>query len=310
MTFVGNYNTADLVFVRAITNLHPGTGRGGEVVDLPVQRDQFEFPMIYGSSLKGAIKSYIAQQFNKNISNALMGKDEEPDFASPISITDALLLAFPVRSLKGVYCYLTSPLLLKRFKEYLSLVNSSLPIINTINSVISKLNNLTIKDTNIGLCDSPQNLIILDNDKAVINETLILTLHQDNDVDNLKKEFGLDKELVVVSDDICKDHANKSLIRLTRVKLKRELKTVEAGPWTEEYIPSKTLLFTIAFYSNLSKDLKEKLEKLLSDDKEQILSNLGKYFRDKLNDNYLIIGGNETIGSGIVKLEFKYSHTS
>jgi len=61
MTFVGNYNTADLVFVRAITNLHPGTGRGGEVVDLPVQRDQFKFPMIYGSSLKGAIKGYSLQ---------------------------------------------------------------------------------------------------------------------------------------------------------------------------------------------------------------------------------------------------------
>jgi len=79
MSFVGNYNTADLVFVRTITNLHPGTGRGGEVVDLPVQRDQFEFPMIYGSSLKGAIKSYLPQSYG-NLTNALLDKRSVCDF--------------------------------------------------------------------------------------------------------------------------------------------------------------------------------------------------------------------------------------
>lgn len=309
MSIIGHYETADLVFIRTITNLHPGVGKTGEIVDLPVQRDQFDFPMVYASSLKGAIKSYL-WQINESLANILLGKDESPDFASPISITDAFLLAFPARSLKGVYCYLTSPLLLKRFKEYLSLINPNLEIIKVIDGIISKLNEITVKNRNIGLCDSSKNLVILDNNKAVINETLILTLMEDNDVSKLKNEFNLDKELVVAPDDICKDQVVKSLIRLTRVKLKRELKTVDAGPWTEEYIPSKTLLFTVAFYSKMTNKLKKELELLLKEKELSNLDNLGTIFRDKLHDKYLIIGGNETIGSGIINITFKYTHSS
>ncbi|MGC9069534.1 MAG: type III-B CRISPR module RAMP protein Cmr4 [Thermoprotei archaeon] len=103
----GYYENADLIFIKAITNLHVGTGKGGETVDLPIQRDSFGFPMIYSSSLKGAIKSYIYHKYNNDVAEVLLGPDEAGDFASPVSITDAYLLAFPARSLRGVYCYLS-----------------------------------------------------------------------------------------------------------------------------------------------------------------------------------------------------------
>jgi CRISPR-associated protein Cmr4 len=50
--------SARLVFIEALTPLHPGAGRSVEgLADLPVQRDEFGFPTIWASSLKGAIKS-------------------------------------------------------------------------------------------------------------------------------------------------------------------------------------------------------------------------------------------------------------
>ncbi|RLI32648.1 type III-B CRISPR module RAMP protein Cmr4, partial [Candidatus Bathyarchaeota archaeon] len=51
---MGSYKIGDLVLVRAVTMLHPGIGRSGAVVDLPVQKDNLGFPMIFSSSLKGA----------------------------------------------------------------------------------------------------------------------------------------------------------------------------------------------------------------------------------------------------------------
>jgi CRISPR-associated protein Cmr4 len=294
----GYYEDADLVFIKTITNLHVGSGKGGEAVDLPIQRDSFGFPVIYSSSLKGAIKSYIYRKYNRDIAEVLLGPDEAGDFASPISITDAYLLVFPARSLKGVYCYLTCPFLLKRFKEYLEIVG----IERELQQIIEKFEDLK---ENKGFCNDPSQLTI-DGNNILINEELLIPVEKDNNVENLRKRFNLDKELVIINDDDCLEQATRSLIRLTRVKLNRSAKTVESGPWTEEYIPSKTLFFSAVFYSSIEKIMKKKYKDNEQKQKE-INSKIkdGKpenFFRENLN--LLIIGGHETIGSGLVKVTF------
>jgi len=313
----GYYEDVDLAFIKAITNLHVGSGKSGEAVDLPIQRDSFGFPVIYASSLKGAIKSYIYRKYNKDAAEVLLGPDEAGDFASPISITDAYLLAFPARSLKGVYCYLTCPFLLKRFKEYLEILG----IKNELQQIIKEFENLK---ENKGFCNDPSQLTI-DSNNILINEELLVPIEKSDYAEELRKKFNLDKELVIINDDDCLEQATRSLIRLTRVKLNRSAKTVEAGPWTEEYIPSKTLFFSMVFYSNIKKIIEYRIEyynkkKRESNKQDEILdfdkkiNNLkdlnekikdGKpknFFRENLG--LLIIGGHETIGSGLVKINF------
>ena len=49
---------AMLMFVHALTSIHPGSGTALGVVDLPVQRERHtNWPTIAGSSLKGVLKA-------------------------------------------------------------------------------------------------------------------------------------------------------------------------------------------------------------------------------------------------------------
>ena len=48
---------ANLLFIHALTGVHPGGGTALGVVDLPVQRERHtQWPMIPGSSLKGVLR--------------------------------------------------------------------------------------------------------------------------------------------------------------------------------------------------------------------------------------------------------------
>jgi CRISPR-associated protein Cmr4 len=302
---LGKYSAQDILLITAITNLHVGTGRGGEVVDLPIQRDSYGFPTIYSSSFKGAIKSYIYSKLNK-FTEILFGPDGSGEFASPVALSDAYLLAFPARSLKGVYCYLTCPLLLKRFKEYADMIGYKFE--NEIEILLEK--------PQVYTCDNPQNISI--GEKAVINEELVLeNLSINKGVAKLKELLTLDKELVIIDDDECLKQVDRSLIRLTRVRLNRSSKTVEHGPWTEEYVPSKTTFFSTIYYSKPPNSVLDKYEKdeSLKNLKSQIIKELEineikdideTKIRNYLEKNLklLVIGGHETVGSGIVKLRF------
>lgn len=51
-----NKRVAELLFIYSLTPTHPGTGRGGgEIIDLQVQRDEFDIPVIWASGLKGGV---------------------------------------------------------------------------------------------------------------------------------------------------------------------------------------------------------------------------------------------------------------
>ena len=296
----GKYSAYDILLIKTITNLHVGTGKGSEVVDLPIQRDNYGFPTIYSSSLKGAIKSYIYFKEGKSIAELLFGPDESGEFASTVALTDAYLLAFPARSLRGVYCYLTCPLLLRRFKEYADMVKYEL------DNEIKKL----IEEGKTNVCDQSDAISIKRDNKEIIiiNEELILENLAKENLSNLTKTLGLDKELIIIEDDDALQQVERSLIRLTRVKLNRSSKTVESGPWTEEYVPPKTVFFTTVFYSKPSTPLLNKMDKnvllkhLQIEDIEKIEAATIKNYLNK-NLKYLIIGGHETIGSGIVELK-------
>ena len=116
---------------------HPGSGTALGVVDLPVQRERHTaWPMIPGSALKGVLRDCCRQHVPGR-----RGKeaDSDPDLvtafgpptseadkhAGAISLTDARLLAFPVRSLKGVFAWVTCPAALERLNRDLKMVGLS-----------------------------------------------------------------------------------------------------------------------------------------------------------------------------------------
>ncbi len=105
------------IFTR--TPLHVGTGSSVGAIDLPVARERHtRFPVIPGSSIKGVLAE-LWNDADGNRTSAgcrIFGKTDANDAeAGAVAFGEAKLLAFPVRSAKGCFAFLTSPLCLQRF---------------------------------------------------------------------------------------------------------------------------------------------------------------------------------------------------
>jgi len=363
-----SYTLADIFIIEALTHLHVGSGKTGGAIDLPVQRDENGYPCIYASSLKGALKTSLLHGAMKmghskdkalDIVRALLGSEpgDEESFQSSVAILDAYLLAMPARSLKGVYAYVTTPTLLRKFKQYLDLYsaihfgtskdasaspsqkvtsNSQSPlsqISDTLKTLIEEADNLS---ENQYLCLQYKNLCEkvqiqnLDN-KIVLVEDMVLDPYQskknlsEDNLANLYNNLSItEKPLIVLNDTTGKEVIDRSILVLAHVSL-NENKTVDNGPWTTEYIPSKTRFLSMALYKNpqISKAMfekylqngniteetyKEVLQKLLPNIK--VTANYAEVTKNAFQNlieglqNYIIIGGRETVGKGIVKLNF------
>ena len=279
-----------------------GVGRAGGVVDLPVQRDLYGYPIIYSSSIKGALRITCLRTKTKKCEE-IFGSEPgvTPSKPGKVMILDAQLLLTPVRLLKGVYGYVTSPYMLKKFSDYIQIKNEEQA--KELSQIITKLENSFKVGNEVIVFDSKGISINAKGKKyVVINEEFWLEPKESEELkkligniinyfpNELKEKLELDKnKLMIVSDinDLSIQVVEKSLIRLQRIRLKREEKIVETGAlWSEEYVPQNTVFYTLALYTT-------------NEVKESFRNMLGK------TRNYLILGGNETIGKGLTKLYFR-----
>lgn len=125
-----------MLCIHAQTAMHPGSGTALGVVDLPVQRERHtQWPIIPASSLKGVLRdagrevrktepehngSRKSANEKDDLLVAAFGPatgDESSAHAGALSLTDARVLAFPVRSLRGVFAWVTCPAVLERLSR-------------------------------------------------------------------------------------------------------------------------------------------------------------------------------------------------
>ncbi|ADX84685.1 type III-B CRISPR module RAMP protein Cmr4 [Saccharolobus islandicus] len=278
------YAFAEPFFIHAITHLHVGSGSSvEEEIDLPFQRDELGYPTIYASSLKGAIKSFLLKEFpdKRDVIYKVLGEDENPEEASLGTFLDAILFAIPSRIIEidsakpYVWVYVTTYELLKKVKLYLDSISQ------LSNASFSNLKN---KIDTI-LAKEGKN-ITLDSDlkSAILNEDFYVELEALNN--KIPSIINAGVPLLVLEDSIGREVINRSLIRVRRIRIDRDKKVVETGGlWSEEYVPMKTIFFSVL----LGKESKESAIFASC-----ILRNL----------RYVILGGKETIGKGIVELRW------
>ncbi|VVM05379.1 type III-B CRISPR module RAMP protein Cmr4 [Methylacidimicrobium tartarophylax] len=104
------------------TPLHVGAGASVGAIDLPIQRERHTgFPIIPGSTLKGVFADCWNENGEAKIFRSEDGKwlfgseDSDGGSAGVLQFSEAKLLAFPIRSAKGCFAWMTSPLLLRRY---------------------------------------------------------------------------------------------------------------------------------------------------------------------------------------------------
>src|ERR1019366_5024044 len=109
-------NNSRILYLFTRTPLHVGAGASVGAIDQPIQRERHTgFPIIPGSSLKGVLRDTAARddEFKAHV-DAIFGVQ---DNAGRVSIGEAKILAFPVRSAKGSFTFATCPLALERFQR-------------------------------------------------------------------------------------------------------------------------------------------------------------------------------------------------
>jgi len=305
-----------MMYIYAETPIHPGSGTViSGVVDLPIQRERHtEFPIIQGSSLKGVLRN-APKGAKKGSSIALNDKCENcPDkegeeicnickqiFGSPegiggISVTDARVLAFPVRTLKGVFGWITCPLVLGRYKRDLSFIKAS------PNWDLEQLN---IEDKKAIIHSNSSLKVELEGKKYIYIEDLQLEAEERNDLlqsitseiiealpaNNAYKDIRekLAKDLVIVSDDVFRDLVSLTTEVVTRIKIDPKTGTVQTGGlWSEEYLPTDTIMYSLILIPSRSNNLKP----------EEITEKLMIY-----DGKILQIGGDETVGKGFALIK-------
>ncbi len=116
------FEAKKLVLYYAVSPVHMGAGSAIGAIDSPIQREvHTKHPMFAGSGLKGALRHHVAGLWPKagGKKNPLIDRVFGPeasasDFAGAVSLSDAQLVALPVRALRGGYAYAVSPLTLAR----------------------------------------------------------------------------------------------------------------------------------------------------------------------------------------------------
>src|SRR5690606_7787373 len=101
--------------LHALSPLHAGTGQGMGLIDLPIARERAtEHPIVPGSSIKGVLRDAArAQTTQTNDVDVIFGSSEGS--ASMVRVSDARTLAFPVKSDRGTFAWVTSPYALLRY---------------------------------------------------------------------------------------------------------------------------------------------------------------------------------------------------
>ena len=331
-----------ILFMFTEAPLHAGTGSTLGIVDLPIQRERSTgYPQIYASSLKGALRSQakgtddeIAAIFGPSLDIARAEAEEEGPGASAVALHagavspgDARLLLFPVRSLDGVYAWVTSLDVLHRFRR--DATYAGLTDVPELPSAEPGRNQAYVPPGNTIGGDE----IVLEefafsrtDDAAESNKVACLAkwLACQALPDDALYKHGKDKlktSLVILPQEAFRDFVRWSTEVVTRIKLVDETKTVQGGAlWTEEFLPVDSLLYAPvhatplripeAAWASLPTQWQQRKGHTREKAQEQAEAALDWLACDKNPEGErnlperIQIGGDETVGRGIVRLRW------
>lgn len=277
----------------AQTAIHAGAGQALSVIDLPIQRESHtQHPVIFGSSLKGALRFRASQTLNdKQKVVAVFGAESQSadSFAGAVMVSDAKLLLLPVRSLNGYFKWVTSPALLRRYANDCERAKQKQDELSNLN--------LQIDNQSVVVAEKTHDTLFLEEFalKAVVNnelEKVVTLLAQRFDLD----KNSLSKQLAVVNDDMFTYLAQNNTPVNAHIALD-ENKTVKKGAlWYEETLPSETVMYSLLVCQpSRNKELTSDGKDIADIICQEILPN---------DNRYLQVGGNETVGMGWFAVSF------
>jgi CRISPR-associated protein Cmr4 len=292
-----------MLYIYVETPLHAGTGRTLGAVDLPIQREKTTgYPIIQASGVKGSLRAETKAHFaDPKDWLTVFGPetDNAADHAGAFFVGDARILLFPVRSLAGVFAWVTSEDVLQRFEREMKMAGQTFS---------SRLPQRGENDSSAWITQ-PSNLLV--NDQVVLEE-YAFDATKETEIEKKVTEFAgwlaenafpkgynywmtkLKTNLCILPDDDFRDFVKYSTEVQTHIALDPEKKVVKGGAlWTSESLPVDTLLYSPIVATRARNDN--------SKDEKAVM----KLFNDvlvKLPNAQIQMGGDETTGQGVVTL--------
>lgn len=314
------YKIAKPIFLHTLTSLHAGSGDSLSVIDLPIQREKHTgFPKIEASSLKGSLREafenahsepedrkriHLSFGYDKDSLDVKKEKEKYPElgeffkekddqeFAGALSFCDARLLAFPVRSLKGVFAYITCPLALQRLARDLALSGNKIDLPAPPPARRAK----------------KENNVLIDGKELVLEEYTFTKFERNEDFDNYGDKLAdlifpeseewkgwktkFKEDLVVLEDTEFTEFVRNATEVITRTKIDNETGTVQEGAlFNEEYVPSEAIFYSVVFAGPVFHPKKEK--------EFSAAEAVFQFFEEK-HPRHFQLGANATLGKGLI----------
>lgn len=278
-------------FLHALSPIHAGTGQAVDIVDLPIARMRSTgIPIIPGSSIKGTLRdikdeAVDGDEEKRGELRAIFGPEAgQVEHAGAIVIGDARLLCLPVRSFKGVFAWVTSPLLLTLASRDLTyeVEPPSVPQLNTsgarvlANSALIYNDHIYLEDLDLPVQPGGQAFT----EWANLLCTRIFT--QSGEAESFKKRFTLvdDETMAFLWETATQVDA--------RNRIDEKGIVVDGALWYEESLPPETLLIGAVGADKDRAGLGLRADEILN-----------RTFSDL---KIIQVGGKATIGRGICRL--------
>ena len=318
------FTKGKLMFLYSEELVHPGSGEGVGAIDLPIQREKItSWPIIQASGIKGTIREHFETKIeNNNLLFFVFGPDPDKggdpsQNAGAVSFTDAKVLLFPVRSLKGTFAYVTCPLAITRLRKDLETLRdiSGTELLDDNFEKAKELESLPIQDEQIVVPQNISSRIVIDgnNTQQVVLEEYALNVQAEDGLDKLvtwlKDRWehqapwvDIERRIALVSDNTFQDFVEMSTEVITRIKINDDTGVVEKGAlWTEEYLPRETLLYSLVL---ASKPFGSNVPDTINSDEKVLNYVTDKNYNDCRTPNMIWLGGNLTIGKGLLRVKF------
>ncbi len=286
--------------LHALSPLHFGTGVALGAVDLPISREaNTGLPNAPGSGVKGVVKDALRGEYGsphdvtafKHALGAEPGDQDAERAQGAISFGDGLVLAFPVRSLCGVFAWVTSPYAIHRLRRSLRGCPPA-PSVHTGHVATGSHSRLASQQGRVYFHD-----LELTVEQAQLSTTatlanalaqLIFPDHLDEanvaaERDNFAGRFAVvsDEDLVHLSTVGCEVRVRNSL--------ELESKRVRDGAlWSEEYAPVETLFWGPLLVDHINGQSGD--------------GTLAKFRQSFGSERILQFGGKATVGKGLARL--------
>jgi CRISPR-associated protein Cmr4 len=297
-----------MFWMKTLSPLHVGTGRGVDYIDLPIAREKVSnWPFVPGSAIKGVVADFYGADVKARekkesavlrsaFGTASQGGDDTSN-AGALIFTDAHLLCLPVQSLFGTFAWCTSPLALARFLKDAGYAGykgpyPEIPNIKEASCLFSEDSKLLSPGEHKKIYLQDLDLPGKESQEAGAWADCIAggVFAGDTAWQKIFKE-----RFVILPEDVFSYLCEMGTQVDARIRIEQETKTVKAGAlWYEESLPCDTILSGFVwcdgtFHERDAFPPKVLLEKFCSSEEEKVLQ----------------IGGKASIGRGRVTMTFE-----